>query len=58
MPRDTTHTSSPPRPTPPTMSDREFATEVWRALIIIMRAFMLRYRFRLPRMFDEQDSDG
>ena len=47
MPRDTTPSSLPPRPSQ-TMSDHEFHAELWRALIIVLRAMIRRYHFRPP----------
>jgi hypothetical protein len=35
------------------MSDQEFRAEIWRALIILMKAMIKRYGFRLPRMVDD-----
>ncbi len=32
-----------------TMSDREFRAELWRALIIVLRAMIKRYGFRPPQ---------
>jgi hypothetical protein len=34
------------------MSDREFWVEIWRALIIVVRAFMKRHGFK-PPTFDD-----
>lgn len=48
MPRDTTHTSSPLPPSRPTMSDHEFRSELWRALIIVLRALIRKYGFKPP----------
>lgn len=48
MSRDTRRTSSPPVPTRPTMTDHEFRAELWRALIIVVRACMKKYGFRPP----------
>lgn len=32
-----------------TMSDHEFRAELWRALIIVLRAMIKRYGFRPPQ---------
>jgi hypothetical protein len=32
------------------MTDEEFHTELWRALIIAVRAFMKRYGFKPPQL--------
>jgi hypothetical protein len=34
------------------MTDREYRTELWRALIIVLRAMMKRYGFKPPRLDD------
>lgn len=35
-----------------TNPDREFVTELWRALVIVLRAFIKRYGFTPPRFDD------
>lgn len=35
------------------MSDDEYRRELWRALIIVMKAMVRRYGFRLPRLLDD-----
>jgi hypothetical protein len=37
------------RSQPMTMTDREFRAEIWRALIIVLRAMIKRYGFRPPQ---------
>lgn len=51
MPRDTTPRPLPQRPTP-TMNDHAFRSELWRALIIVVRAMIRRYGFRPPDLGD------
>lgn len=34
------------------MTDQQFRTELWRALVIVMRALVKRYGFKPPRFDD------
>lgn len=35
------------------MNDTEFRAQLWRALLIVMRAMIKRYGFRLPHRVDD-----
>jgi hypothetical protein len=48
MPLEQRPVPSPSRPIHPTMSDHEFHAELWRALIIVVRAFIRKYGFKPP----------